>query len=292
MLRDKNSKLIEKLCGRNDRIDGIARRNFETLSKIEVFRTNRIKRERPKSYDAETASDRQHSPFFGIQPCHAAGCDFVMLNANDDIVAKQYLWFGPDSYETEIVKQWVAWCQQPGDVLDIGGYTGLMSLLAARAHPKNVVHLFEPVGATMERANINVKLNGYGSRIHRHNVGASDREAMVEINHYRDSNFVGTGSSLHAKEGKEIIYKSVINTVAIDSYLPDVSASVIKIDVEGHELQCLQGMAETISRTRPPIVVEIWEHTRPEVFSLLRDLGYHLDRVEPRELPVNNYFAT
>jgi hypothetical protein len=65
---------------------------------------------------------------------------------------------------------------------------------------------------------------------------------------------------------------------------------LIKIDVEGHELEVLQGGFETIKRNNyPPIIFEAWtwkpwyQEKRQEVFKYLTDLGYKI-----QELGENN----
>jgi FkbM family methyltransferase len=70
---------------------------------------------------------------------------------------------------------------------------------------------------------------------------------------------------------------------ALDHYgFSDIS--FIKIDVEGHELDVLQGAAETIKRCRPNLLVEIEQRhlTFPmtRVFQHLADLGYRGSFIE------------
>ena len=273
----------------NARIAVIEDRNKAMLEAVANYRESL--KDGPVSR-AELAVLKKNYPSFGVMPCRAAGLDFVMFHAHDDVVVWDYLWRGEDGYEPELVKTWVSWCQTPGVVLDIGAYTGLMSILAARSNPKNEVHLFEPLDRVIERANVNVKLNGFGSRVSRHAYAASDREGEVKINLYRDENVLGTGNSIYQKEGLESFGTRTIHTVAIDTFLPDIMPTTIKIDVEGHELACLNGMANTIARARPNMMIEVWEHSRSEVLSLMESHGYDMKRVEPTDLGVNDYFAT
>lgn len=270
-------------------IDALAAQNETTLKATEQFRRDL---EAGKAARSDIPQLKQEQPYFGIFPIAAAGLDCLMFHAHDDVVVWEYLWNGPDGYETELVNTWVQWCSSPGCILDIGAYSGLMSLLAAKANPKNTVHLFEPLERVIERANINVKLNGLGQRIHRHAVGASDKEERLRMHLYRDENFLGTGSSIYSKQGKETFGSKEIQTVAIDRYLPGIRPTVIKIDVEGHELACLQGLEKTIARSRPNMLVEIWSHSRSDVLAFLEKHNYEARRVEGADRDVNNYIVT
>ena len=48
----------------------------------------------------------------------------------------------------------------------------------------------------------------------------------------------------------------------------------LKIDVEGHEVELLEGAIDTLRRTRPVILVEVRERNMAKVKSLLEPLGY------------------
>jgi hypothetical protein len=61
---------------------------------------------------------------------------------------------------------------------------------------------------------------------------------------------------------------------------------MMKIDVEGHELEVLRGARETIQKWRPTLWVEIFNFsTNPVVEFLMKDLGYK--NVQAR--PESNY---
>lgn len=272
----------------NERIKQINERNAAVAEAARQFRED-LKAGRASLADLPRL--KQQYPSFGIFPCKAAGIEFVMFHAHDDLVVWDYIWLGEDGYERDLVNTWVDWCRKPGEVLDIGAYSGLMSILAARSHPENRVHLFEPLDRIIERANVNIKINGLGRRVTRHAVAASDRAEEVEIHLYRNENFLGTGSSIDAKGGKEVVATRMIRTVAVDDYLSGLSPRAVKIDVEGHELSVLNGMQQTIARARPHMIIEIWEKNREEVFRFLRNQGYELERAELQDRAVNNFIA-
>ena len=75
-----------------------------------------------------------------------------------------------------------------------------------------------------------------------------------------------------------------VEVIPLDSLLAwtQLPTSIIKIDVEGYELQVIEGAIETLTRFRPSLVVEIEEQHQPtgqsidDVFARIANLGYML----------------
>lgn len=59
--------------------------------------------------------------------------------------------------------------------------------------------------------------------------------------------------------------------------------SFIKLDVEGHELQVLEGAKNVILENLPTILVELIDYENSEVPSFLKELGYTLEPIERPE---------
>ena len=67
-----------------------------------------------------------------------------------------------------------------------------------------------------------------------------------------------------------------VKTETIDSVVKvDKTPSLIKIDVEGHEVEVLQGGRITLSETKPLMIIESFPPKQSTVLSLLGGLGYH-----------------
>jgi len=64
----------------------------------------------------------------------------------------------------------------------------------------------------------------------------------------------------------------------LDSFnLEDIS--FIKIDVEGHEVEVIEGATVTIRKYRPNILVEIKDQNKVRMSALVERLGYQADRL-------------
>ena len=86
-----------------------------------------------------------------------------------------------------------------------------------------------------------------------------------------------------------------VNTRTMDSAVYDNKIpSLIKIDVEGHEVEVLQGALHTLSNTKPLLIIESFPPKQEKVISHLQAYGYNLedaDRRGPVNSKTNNLFA-
>jgi hypothetical protein len=76
--------------------------------------------------------------------------------------------------------------------------------------------------------------------------------------------------------------------VAIDDYIRergDFAPDFVKMDIEGAELNALQGMPDLLENGRPDLLIEIHgEQVETDCAVLLREKGYDLTIVNPRRL--------
>ena len=86
-----------------------------------------------------------------------------------------------------------------------------------------------------------------------------------------------------------------VNTRTMDSAVDDNQIpSLIKIDVEGHEVEVIEGAVRTLSNTKPLLIIESFPPKQEKVISLLQAYGYNLkdaDRNIPVNSKTNNLFA-
>ena len=152
----------------------------------------------------------------------------------------------------------------PGsEVVDAGASLGDHS--AAYATKARLVHAFEPQPESFECLRQNC--TGLGVRMYR--AGLSDHEGQMTI-----SKHTNVGASPIAAGGD-----TPINVVTLDQF--GLAPALIKLDVEGHEIEALRGARMTIMRFRPVLVIEVnnWAlgpagHSIRELWAELRGLEY------------------
>jgi len=168
-----------------------------------------------------------------------------------------------DGFEPDSLKAWAA-LVKPGMVaLDVGAYTGLYSIVAALRGAKAVA--LEPMPANRWRLGINADINEVFVMVHQ--VAASDHNGPMRLNYSRHTPLTTGGSLEGGIEGHTDSIE--VSAVTIDSLnLADVAA--IKIDVELHELFVLQGAMSTISKFRPPLLIEtLNDNMRRDIMRML-----------------------
>jgi FkbM family methyltransferase len=153
----------------------------------------------------------------------------------------------------------------PGDgvFIDCGANIGSFTLVAARRAPRGAVHAFEPSALHLERLQRNIALNGF-SNIRVNPVGLSDQAGSARLflpsatGHLLNTG----GATMFGVEGGSAStwVAEEIQLVRLDDYVRDQGLQrldVVKIDVEGAEMNVLRGGIETIERFRPAVLMEI-----------------------------------
>ncbi len=158
---------------------------------------------------------------------------------------------------------------QPGDtVLDIGANIGVYTRFCSEfVGPSGHVHALEPIPETYFYLTGNVRSLGLRN-VTCYNLAASDKDQ----DHARMSmpEYTSGGNNIYearlSDEGE-----IPVKTAQIDTLFSNVSPRLIKCDVEGHEVACLNGARDLIARCRPRCVVEV---SSPQTFEIFASMGY------------------
>jgi FkbM family methyltransferase len=162
-------------------------------------------------------------------------------------------------------------CVRPGDVvLDIGGMYGETAIFYANKTGKNcTVYTFEPSPSHLPV--IRARIEGLGDVIRLVPKGAWSRsETLCFDADYPDYD---PGSHRICENGKE-----TIDVIDIDTFFKDKCSSVdlIKMDIEGAEMDALQGSKNTIAKHLPRLQISIY-HKPSHLWEILE----YIDSLAP-----------
>ena len=134
--------------------------------------------------------------------------------------------------------------------LDIGANVGIFSLqVGHRVRAAGKVYAFEPQAHLTNLVRRSAFLNGLGSlggvgTIESHGVGVSDKDAKVGFK-------IPLGHLGGGRIVREPSDDKMVSVVRLDSFFgEDFTCDLVKIDVEGHELQALHGMERILANSR------------------------------------------
>lgn len=150
-------------------------------------------------------------------------------------------------------------------ILDIGANIGSHTIYWALERKAKKIYSFEPLPDTFAILKTNIVLNDLQNKVEIFNIGLSDVECTTNISNYHESNIGGT-SFAKTNNGK-FHFKS------LDSLNIKDKIDLIKIDVEGAEVEVLQGAINTIKQSKSVIVLETFTH-KTEVDAFLSGIGY------------------
>lgn len=143
-------------------------------------------------------------------------------------------------------------------VLDVGANIGETLLQFASINTNGMNIGFEPVPYIYDRLQKNISLNNLSS-LKIENLAISDRKETLSFKMPNNQN--SGGVRMRKKENKNE-YNADLNVQAItlDEYLSQNNiqkVDMIKIDVEGFELNVLKGAENTLANFRPKMFIEI-----------------------------------
>lgn len=192
---------------------------------------------------------------------------------------------------------------QPGmTVLDIGANVGAHAVpMASWVGPQGKVYAFEPTEWAFNRLSqnrqLNPQLHGSLNLVHAALVapGASTGKQSFYSSWSVGDVPNGNGAT-HPVHGGNLQSTGNAKFVTLDDWVEQTGLSridLIKMDIDGHEVQALQGAARSLERFHPPILMELAPTALAEtgtsaieLITLLKQHGYEFwDERGKRRLP-------
>jgi FkbM family methyltransferase len=151
--------------------------------------------------------------------------------------------------------------------IDIGANFGMMTVPFVNTFEQ--IYSFEMCPSNYDAL---IRNTSKYNNVYTFNVGLSNKSEKVDVIEYPTAGAVNAivETKLSRGEPGEIVQR---NVVQLDEMLPYETAGFIKIDVEGHEVQVIEGGQELISRSRGLCMIESIS-TRQKVKQMMSDLGW------------------
>jgi FkbM family methyltransferase len=185
-----------------------------------------------------------------------------------------------------------------GNVIDIGANIGTFCIPLAKNFPKINFIAFEVQKKVFDVLNNNINLNNI-KNIKTFNTGLSAKlqKIAVPLPNYEIENNIGAFSfDIEARKKKNFLANYIDKKVfSFDLFPLDYfnykNILLIKLDVEGYELNVLRGAINTIKKNNfPPILFECWNNPKSkkkeELFTFFKKLGYVIKLIHN-----DDYFA-
>jgi len=164
-------------------------------------------------------------------------------------------------------------------IYDIGANIGIYSLILGREHPGCQIHAFEPETMNFWKLLRNLELNKL-TNVTPHLIAAGAKHEV------RFLSLQGQGPGL----GQHSFQKAVSNLTTpvevwdLDSYVKKKKApppQLVKIDVEGYELQVLKGMKRLLATEKPYLLIEVHEAliNKEDLTGFLQKKGYKFKEI-------------
>jgi FkbM family methyltransferase len=143
-------------------------------------------------------------------------------------------------------------------VLDVGANFGQLSILFSKCKKNVEVHSFEASRYIFEILDKNTKINNANIRLYNNLVGNETKQDQF-IKKSNISKFNTYGSNMIEKikfDSNDKFEVEKINSIRVDDIVFDKKISLIKIDVQGYDLEVLKGAKNTILKDQMPIIFE------------------------------------
>lgn len=177
-----------------------------------------------------------------------------------------------------------------GDVFyDIGANVGFFSLIAARmVGSSGKVYAFEPVPTNAAVVRRNARLNNLQNiTVYEKAVSSSPGKGELLLAEHPGGAMLATAGATMNSASRGAI---TVDLVSIDEMIAQKALtppSLVKVDVEGVELDVLRGMSESIKQFKPIVIYETddkyqeaFMRKNKEVDEFLEALGYEITTLE------------
>lgn len=250
--------------------------------KKELFSFLRIFNISPKIY--------KHLYFQGIFKVKCANSSFLIQHYGYQL-ENEIFWAGlTGGWERISMSLWIELCKNSNSIIDIGANTGVYSLVAKAVNSNASVFGFEPVERVCRKFEKNCELNNFNVKCFEYALSNYNGEATIYDTPSEHVYSVAVNKNI---SGLSDFVETKITTKTLSSFIKEnsiESIDLMKIDVETHEPEVLEGMGVFLKLYQPTLLIEILnDDVGQKVQSLLSDLDYLYFNIDEINTPKQVY---
>ena len=200
----------------------------------------------------------------------------------------QSLFYFSGRFEPSVTDLYCSLLKEGMTVADVGASTGYYTLLASKiVWGTGLVLSFEPEPHRFRELVDNILINECNN-VKPFKLAISDKEGETE---FELLDALGYGCVVEARKSIEKRKRIRVKTTTLDSFLHSLSiedVDLVKIDVEGAELEVLRGMRKILSRGKVKIICEVHPdrlsslgYSIEDVENILKEYGYKIYLISP-----------
>lgn len=192
-------------------------------------------------------------------------------------IENEIFWAGLTAgWEKNSIKLWIELSKNANVIFDVGANTGLYALISKSLTPKSKVYAFEPVKRVYDKLVENTFLNKYDVECFSYAASNQNGKAIIYDTLTEHVYSVTVNKNLSSDDVQTI--KTEIETITLDTVIERYQINtidLIKIDVETHEPEVLEGFKKYLPVFKPIILIEILtDEIGQKVESHVKELGY------------------
>lgn len=214
----------------------------------------------------------------------------LKLNLKNPIDREIYL---KDAYENQQIKylRELIIKEEVEIFIDIGSHMGFYTLNLSQLVKS--AYSFEPIIENFNQLKENMKINNF-KNVKIYNLALSNIKKKI-IMWVQNKDKTG-GFSIYNKQDEELkkyannlIYKKVSCDILDEILIFKNKKIVIKIDVERHEKNVIEGAINLLKKNNVLLQVEIFESRKKDVFKILKRIGYKFIKNVNKDHYFKNY---
>jgi FkbM family methyltransferase len=174
-------------------------------------------------------------------------------------IENELFWRGlTGGWEKTSMDIWMKLCKTADVIVDIGANTGVYSLVAKAIRPTADVFAFEPVKRVYSKLAENNRLNGFDIRCYE--MAASDKDGQAVIYDTGEEHILSVTLNKNMHAPGITALPVTVNTTRLSSFIEQqkiLKIDLIKVDVETHEPEVMEGLGPYLDRDLPALLIEV-----------------------------------